>query len=232
MNRYEDQDGQVDGDGYGNLQPYATSMQAQPWLRGGIPPWHMWGNSQTLTIDAVASDEPTTFVPGQLAKVSYKRPESWHWVFAARLVSFTQPIPGVGATARITVHFDLIIGSGRAQQTLPSFDRFDWVWEGLQVPPMNHVMWSSVARTPPLGYRFNVVWEPDPATIRTIETFTAQDIQLTTRLEYFLSGFASRPSATVEVAAFLAPKTHVRPDWMRLDVPPESQFGGAEIEGR
>jgi hypothetical protein len=35
----------------------------------------------------------------------------------------------------------------------------------------------------------------------------------------------------VEVAAFLAPKTHVRPDWYR-DGPNEIVFAGSEVEGK
>lgn len=226
--------GQHDGDRSYGGSPFARQTGEQPWLRQSVPPWHMWGNSQIIgPIDATASDEATVFTPGQLVKVSYKRPETWQWVFHAKIVNTSAAAPGVGATARITVHFDLILGVGRSQSILNDFDVFSWVWAGLIPPPIDHVMWAMSARTPPLNYRFTgAVWEPDPTTIRDIAQFEAEDVQLSTRVDFFQSGFEERPNATVEVSAYLAPRSHVRPDWFHPTGPIEQQFPGDEIGGR
>src|ERR1043166_2858743 len=126
----DDDDGQVDGDYIppGQLgSPFAASFGQHPWLRSGLPPWHMWGTIEQVTTIATVSALPATGGTSsqQLSKVAYKRPDTWQWLFFARLVSAPNG-GGGGAPAEASVDFDVTIGVGRASVTLPVFERFAW----------------------------------------------------------------------------------------------------------
>lgn len=222
--------GQFDGDG-----PFAARFGQQPWLRGNMPPWHMWGNVQQIgPITPTFSDSPNPIPSnGQLCRVSYKRPESWHWLFAARIV--TAPIMVATNDAAIDIYWDVITGLGRATQQMITFDHFRWTWihPTRPTPPFEHVMWATSSLTPALDYLGAPSFAADPSTRRVVNQIVAQDIQLNVRVQFFMRGSQVLDApAVVEVAGFLAPKTHVRPDWLRNDVPDEAQFPGAEVEGR
>lgn len=219
--------------------PFAQSMVAQPWLRGGLTPWHMWGNS--IEVPMVASfggvfDAPVA--TGQVLKIAYKRPECWHWVFEARLISVSRN-NAAGEISSITLDWDLILGHGRSQTQFRSFDQWQWVWGdtvGAQNAPVGTVMWATQTRTPPLGYRFNGStdsWEPDPDTRRLVDQIVGEDIQLNCRIAFGTGGVAM--TGVLGVSAYLSPKTHIRPDWSQgasVRVPPEAQFPGGEVAGR
>lgn len=241
MPRDEDEWAQVDGE-----QPFASSMHAQPWVRSnGLTPWHMWGNQQTIVVPAFGNEEPIIVTPGQLARVAYRRPETWHWAFVARIASVSanyEPDPA-NRFEELIIDFDLVIGHGRASSSLLGFDRFRWVWFPItQGIPFSHVMWAMSAQTPPLDYLLSPAPPapvtsivPDPASRRVIPQIVSEDIQCNVRCSWSLAGFNTppgRPSLTLEVAAYFAPKTHFRPDWMQLDVPVEAQFPGEELRGR
>lgn len=213
---------QVDGD-----VAFAPGSAGQPWVRAGVPPWHMWGNSQVIgPVVAETTDTTAPQLTGQLVKVAYKRPDTWHWVFAARIID--APVPGVAGEAEIEVFFDVIVGVGRAQVKLEAFERFRWQWLGLDQPP-RQTMWTSSALTPALDYIIvGPVSEPDPLTKRRVDQIVAQDVQVSCRVRFFND--TGLGTATVEVSGFMAPKTHVRADWFS-DGPAEMQFGGGEIGG-
>ena len=228
----DDDDGQVDGDVQPLPSPFATRMRAQPWLRPGLPPWHMWGNSQVLTTrqtagGGVASTPDTQ----QLVRVAYKRPETWHWAFQSRLIAM--PTPGLpGTFATLEVHFDLIMGIGRSSATFPDFEVHTWSFQNPAVPPTaagapGNILRSTTARGL-RGYAVN-----SAGTITETESLISEivgdDIQVQARLILTTSGNGFTGSA--EVSAFFAPKNHVRPDWFR-DGPEELQYGGSEVEGR
>ena len=54
----------------------------------GLAPWHLWGNSQSLTFTQVASvnNPPTT---QQLVKIAYRRPETWTFLFYLQITNAT-----------------------------------------------------------------------------------------------------------------------------------------------
>lgn len=219
---------QVDGDA--SVQFQAGSI-GTPWLREGVPPWHMWGN--TITLDPIPLSNEDFIAPettGQLIKVSYKRPETWHWVFSSRILRAPgRPLIPV-ASEVVTVKFDLIVGVGRSTVVMRDFETFQWAWVGEQQVPVTHVMWSTSGLTPALGYTPLPTPEPDPATRRSVSQITAQDIQLSCRVTIDSEDGIGEPGA-VEVSAFFAPKSHIRPDWF-VKGPPELMFPGAEIQGR
>lgn len=231
---YEDDEGRFQvGEG---PSPFAQSMQAQPWLRGGLTPWHMWGNSIDVPVNASFGgvfDAPVA--TGQLLKVAYKRPESWHWVFEARFVSVSRA-NAVAETSNLAIEWDVILGHGRSQTKLAAFDRWQWLWGdtgGVQNAPVGTVMWATQTLTAPLGYRFNGTtnsYEPDPTTARVVTQIVAEDIQVNARLIFQTSGAAM--SAVIGISGYIAPKTHIRPDWSQMRVAPESQFPGGEVAGR
>lgn len=230
-----DETGQVDGDEPASVQfSSALSAVGIPWAREGTPPWHMWGNTQlqeaTQNGGSLVASPPNV---QQLVRVSYRRPETWHWFFQSRLI--TMPTPGIPAAfANVDVHFDLTIGIGRAMSIIPDFEVHSWHIENPQVPPTTPGQPGNILRTTQavgnrlynLGSGGVLVTDVSP-----ISQFVAQDIQIQARLILTTSG--SGFSASCEVSGLLAPKTHVRPDWYQdKRFPIESQFPGAETGGK
>jgi hypothetical protein len=243
MNRRDDDDAQVDGDDQRGPSPFATSMRAQPWMRGGLPPWHMWGNTQQVTVPIETTGFARQGVTNQLVRIAYKRPESWHWLMSAKMISGPDNTPGF--FSRILVHWELTVGLGRSAiqmqfelnsltQTfaIPAFEDFEFRW-GPVFPafPRSAHIWSTQARAPS---RFFDAETPQPAG-DPVQQIVAQDLQLQVQivgLTVPANVAAVGQNVVVEVAAMFAPKTHIRPDWLQLDVPPEAQFSGEEVQGR
>lgn len=233
----DDDDGQVDGDasapaGFSSsaaASPFAIAMHAQPWLRNvGVPPWHLWGTTQQLTF-RTSSFGVASQLASQLVKVSYKRPETWHWLFHARLIS--GPTVLNPQEAGVRVHFDVITGLGRTVVQMPSFESFQWVWTDpgggpVPTPPTGIVMWSTSTYGPQRSYN-NAT--PPAAVENRIDELVSQDLQIGVRLES-LSNFPN--TIVVEVSAFVSPKTHIRPEWLHPEAPLEQVFPGDEIGGR
>lgn len=237
----EDDYGQDDGERVGDDSPFATSMRAQPWVRmGGLTPWHMWGNSQTLPPLKPAGEtalENLPFEVGQLTKVAYKRPESWHWLLGARFVSApisSEIVPFPSSTILIVrLDFEVIAGHGRSQFAMPTFEHFEWRW--VNTRPINVPMWSASALSPNLVHVADGV--EDPGSVRRpFDTLVAEDIQCRCRATWEVGAFQPPPQGfppmLLEVSAFFAPKTHVRPDWLQVDVPESAQFPGEELRGK
>jgi hypothetical protein len=228
-----DHDAQVDGDDSG-MANFTAGGVGQPWLRSGIPPWHMWGSSQSIALNAYFSDTPPVSTPGQIVKVAYKRPETWHFLLGARIIDAPAMINN---DAAITINFDVVTGIGRSQQQMPTFMSLNWKWISGTATPVQApttIIWTTRARSPATGYILSGgLFIPDPATIRDVNDIVGQDIQVTCRADLYMRGVneGDRTTANVEVSAFFAPKTHVRPDWY-LTAPPEVLFGGDEIAGK
>lgn len=221
--------GQVDGDAAPAHSPFASSMKGDvPWIREGMAPWHMWGNSQVVPVDSAAFGFVVQST-NQLCRVTYKRPETWRWLFFARILSIT-PFPVPLQQVGLQVDFDLTIGSGRTSVTLPSFERFVWEFDSTGQNARNQAIWSTFVDGPQKVQR-NIA--PVPAAITNrIEQFTAQDIQLQARISAtLLNNYVY--TAQLEVSAYFAPNVHVRPDWFLPEPAPlEQQFGGSETAGR
>lgn len=232
MNRrfVDDDDAQVDGEEAPGQ--YAVQYQArgagQPWLRGSLPPWHLWGNTEQVTITTGAFGT-ASIQTKQLNKVGYKRPESWHWFFGAKLVA--GPTPSSPQEAGIRVHIDVTIGMGRSVYIIPDFEVFQWVWSDpgggtLPDPPLGVLLYSTEAIGP--NRSFNNDAAPTPIANR-INQLVAQDIQVQARIEA-IGNFPA--TYVVDVSGFWSPKTHIRPDWLQVGTVPEAMFGGEEVGGR
>lgn len=248
VRRFDDDDGQDDGDesvGWSVGAPgvqFAKGMQAQPWLRNSSPPWHLWGNTQRvrvpvqLAVAAAASRQGNT---NQLLRINYKRPETWHWIFHARLISGPTNTPGFFTT--LFVNWELAIGIGRSAIrmyyepgpffAIPPFDVFSFQWGPTDLPcPAGAHVWATQATGP--DKTFSTETTNNDTT--PVSEIVAQDIQLQVQcIATTVSGNVSSLGGTVEVelSAQFAPKTHVRPDWYNERAPLEQQFPGDEVGG-
>lgn len=237
MNRHrDDDDGQVDGDFQPAASPFARSMQAQPWLRAGQTPWHMWGNAQTIELFLPADVSSVPATKGQLTRIAYGRPETWNWLFTARVLSADNA--DVDEPLQISIIWELTVGIGRAMQQNLGFDSWALVWGNPPVfpsliGPRGTLLWATTTYQATIirpGFGFDPALQPR----NEIRDIVAQDIQLNVRavLSSPVTPRTNDKRATLEIGAQWAPSTHIRPDWLRLDVPPEAQFPGSEIEGR
>jgi hypothetical protein len=217
-----DDDAQVDGDDSGTARFVSNLRSAGiPWAREGLPPWHLWGTQETVVAQSGVMFTPAVVASQQLTRVAYKRPDTWHWLFFARLLEGPSPGPGQGAS--LVINFDVTIGLGRSNVQLVGFETFSWSWGTGDSPPTSVVMFSSTSRGSLRTF-------PPPATPvdNLISELVAQDVQVNARIQNG-SNFVS--SIRCEVASFFAPKSHIRPDWYS-DGPLEVQFTGAENQGK
>lgn len=192
-----------------------------PFNQGGVAPWHMWGTSQILTLDG------GDIQSRQLAKINYKRPETWTMFFGAQVLSAASPNPSL----ILEVTFEVMIGVGRtAFDTSGGFPlatagdrafvymRFDLPMP--YAPSVFGVKYTNVAHGPPLN---DAVAADRP----TLEWFPAQDIQCQAGARATLSAGAT---ARIQVTSYFAPRSHVRPDWFR-DGNDAASFRGGETDG-
>lgn len=186
----------------------------------GMPPWHMWGTSQILTLDG------GDIQSRQLAKITYKRPETWSMFFGVKVLAAATNV----ASLTLEVTFEVINGVGRSMFDTSGgyplatagdrafvYFRFDLPMP--YVPSPFGIKYTNVAHGPPLD-------DSAPTVRPTLEWLVSQDIQCQ-------AGARATPSANstarIEVTSFFAPRTHVRPDWF-LENPPD-QFRGSEHGG-
>lgn len=212
---------------------FAQRMTAEPWVRGGSPPWHMCGNSIQLRIDSAGldPDRPAAIIQ-QLNKIEYKRPETWSFWFGARLIGAT-PIP---SAAFIKLVFDVYHGTGRSVfQTGPQpvpvdpfntlgFATFLWSLNLNAVPDLAPKKYTSQVDSPLLDDR-------DATSIRRIEWIPAQDIQVNVRMIVLPILLPTPFVYEAEAYGAWAPRSHVRPDWF-TDGSDEFAFRGDETGGK
>lgn len=239
-----DDSGQVDGDDSG----YAQFAAANASMGVGTPPWHLWGNSQL--IEAPVQDSSAaqrTATRGQLIKLSYARPETWHWILAARLESGPNSL---GDQTQVEVAFDVFTGIGRSNIVLQpapgafqdkAFEQFFFQWGPVSsLFPRNVQIYTTQVLAPNRVYRSDAPF-PDQTgnavageqSASVIDHIVAQDLQVAARVIALAPPGAASLGAivTVEVSAAFAPKTHIRPDWF-LRASPDVRFAGGEVKGK
>lgn len=187
--------------------------------RVGLPPWHLWGSTQEIVVPAdVPPSAALQLTPGQIARVSYKRPERWSWLFFATISDAVAA--DANETAVLSVFYDLTVGLGRSSVTLLGFEQYRFTWGPIQSAPIGSQRYSTTVVGPP---RFGGA----PVTDNFISDIVAQDIQCACRIAYTRSGAGAVASdARVAVSAYFSPATHIRPDWML-----EEGFAGDETGG-
>lgn len=223
-----------DDDDYGDDDPFA-GMQHQPPhglgsgrdTSGGFPlainpdpPWKMWGGAQVASITSTGGAGNAVVESHQLARVNYKRPEAWHFLFSGRLIQ--APDTGALESVTVTLIFDLIVGIGRTIIQLPQFERLQWAWSNGEAAPKTVVLTSDAG----LGTRLRA--SGGALTTHDIDQIVAQDIQCNCRVAVLSTGFNA--TCDIEFGAMFAPKVHVRPDWF-LKAAAVQKFRGDELGG-
>lgn len=181
---------------------------------GGTPPWHMWGQSNQLTVVSPGAT-PAPSTSAQLARVAYKRPDTFKFLLAATIVGSKGGLPPAPIdVGNLTVQFIVTVGIGLAHVTLDPFGRpLVFQWTTLQLPVQK---WIASAECP-------IIDDNDPTPTRTeSDTIVAQNIQVAARC--FLQTPTTNDQVIVDLQAFFAPATHIRPDWYGL-------HQGEEFEG-
>ena len=182
-------------------------------------PWLMWGSSQTARPRTVAIPTTQNQSGAQISRINYGRPETWTFFFAATIGS----VPASASAANsiiIQVLFDVIIGVGRSQFSMVNFAGFNF--QGNEASLAGRSIWTAATRAPETN-------EPGPSFRPDITTFPAQDIQCNARVSAIQGGGGAAVGLlwSVQLEAFFAPRTHVRPEWLEL----APRFPGGENKG-
>lgn len=176
-----------------------------------MAPWHMWGTCETFSL--------TNASPGlllqqkiQLAQVHYGRPETWRFFFAARLLGGVTTTP-----ASVFCNFNLTMGLGRSTVEVPAFEQF--VFSPGIGPITAAQKYSSSVNGP---NRDDRAVAPFPQ--NEISTLVAQDLQIQGEVLY-QSGLVGNV-VQLELHAYFAPESHIRPEWFTR------HFPGGEDQGK
>lgn len=198
-----------------------------------VPPWHLWGNTQLITTRVQLGGPGILPQPNMntLCRVAYGRPETWHWVFQARLVSGPNNTPG--STLNVLVNFNVALGVGRSNlqiagnvgtQSRP-LESFTFIM-GPASPgfPANAQLFSTGGKYARLMSSEAIATEFEVQQI-VADTIVCE-VNVTSSADAGNVLALGQP-VQVEVSAQFAPIAHVRPDWYEL----EPVFSG-ETEGR
>jgi hypothetical protein len=172
-----------------------------------LAPWHMWGTSVPVLLRTEPSGQQAK-VSSQIVRVNYKRPESWNFFLGMRVnESSIKPF-------FVTADFNVRIGIGRDFTEIKKFVSFRW-----SNPPgaFGDLLWTTTANAPPID---NSAVAPFPQNI--VRQLVAQDIQVSADIVY--NPATPGATANVEVIAYFAPVSHVRPEWSTLG----HTFGGED----
>ena len=139
----------------------------------------------------------------QLVRIAYARPETWNFFFIVNLVENNMP----GEPGFLTIDYNLTIGIGRAQNTVKSFEQFEFYWTPGGFASIQGTDKYSATVQPPLRRDTVATSFPDEIT-----DFVAQDIQL--NADVVLTGGANiNNKVKATVSAYFAPAAHIRPEW-------------------
>lgn len=183
-----------------------------------VKPWHLWGSTESFDVISPGIGQVRVAATQQLARVRYKRPESFRFLFAASILS-GQGVGGapVAPGGTLQVGFDVTSGIGRARVTLKNFAQFNFQWVGAFATIVGAQKWASKVDQPNLDDQ-----AATPLVLDT-DTLIAQDIQVETHAT--VNTVAANDVVQIAVSCSFAPNAHVRPDWM------VKQFLGEEREG-
>jgi hypothetical protein len=211
--------------GVAGLAGFQTFRRITMQKKHSVEPWHMWGSSQVVVVPDV-SDGTVFQQSAQLARIDYHRPETWHFLLGAELVQCPTPVV---PNLLVIVQFQLVAGVGRSQLTIPAttngfntgFARFVWKFAATPIIPAQ-VKWTTRVRTPILD---EGPVTPEPG--EECDAFPAQSIQCNAQVVSVTSGgvVEADKRTIVNLHAYFAPKTHIRPDWFK------DSFSG-ELEGK
>jgi hypothetical protein len=171
----------------------------------------MWGTHAVVRVEHPSSSAVQFVQSQQLARINYKRPDTWHFLFAAQLLAAPDGV--AGNNVDVIVDFDLMVGVGRSAVKLggrpgePGFARLVFHYAGPASAQISVTKWTTQSQTEVS----NLI--PATPVILPLVEFPAQDIQCSTRVVTQSASAVDAPTL-VEVHSYFAPKTHIRPDWL------------------
>ena len=178
----------------------------------------MWGTLSRVTVPLPSSSAGQFRQSVQLAKVSYKRPETWDFLFGAIILEAPDSI--AATPVNIQIDFDLIVGVGRSSLKLAAnqggtgegFVRLGWLYTTVGSAIVGQTKWTTAAFSPVLDETAAV-----PVSAR-LDYIVAQDLQCSARVSTVAASATLVPTV-VEVHSYFAPRCHVRPDWFSEEYP-------------
>jgi len=160
-------------------------------------PWLMWGSERTLSLTTTGVAQNST--EQQLVSVHYGRPDTWDFAFVCRALEFN----GAWANEPLQVVWNVSFGVGRSTSQIDRFFVFEYL-----VPATFGAPTRFYTQAPGLptnaGDTFPHVtaWLP------------AEQLRITAHLRE--TGVAAAGlTASVAVAAYVAPRSHIRPEWFK-----------------
>lgn len=163
----------------------------------GMDRFKMWGGTQALDLPATSGDKQSQ----QVVDIRFDRPDTWTFFLAFNIASLTGHTDGVG----LGIDFDLTLGVGRANRTIPGF----WHVDVASADVDNLFLLQKplfVTETQQLSYV-----NPTDLPPTVVDHFPADQIQLVVRARW--NGLIATSVAQVLVSGFFAPRSHVRDDW-------------------
>lgn len=196
-------------------------------IGSAMPPWHLWGNSVLLSASSGVGTSGRT--SQQLFRVNYKRPETWSFFFGAQIVSGAPETTVGPGNVAVEVGIKVITGIGRTTfeaGQLPSpaasgLVTFQWLITPGQIVARAPKKWTTAGNGAP-DLRDDV-----PGSSIPVEWISGQDLQAS--VELIVTGTFGQ-NVGVQVTGFVAPRSHVRPDWFR-DHDEAMRFRGDEYGG-
>jgi hypothetical protein len=179
------------------------------------PPWLMWGNKQTMKIPLIIGNAQTS--GSQLLKIAYGRPESWRFLFMARVIAQPLANPADHPVTELIVDFNVDTGIGRATANLdrlpastnqPGFERYIFAGNPIVPTNANAFKWSTSVPGP---NRLDVGTNVPNMT----DVIVGQDIQVAVSVLSTCS--MDQPNLILEVGAFFSPNVHLRPEWFKKE---------------
>lgn len=172
-----------------------------------ISPWRTWGNTSNVRLGPVNASTQTV-QPQQLVNVTYDRPDTWSWFFAAKITGDLSSFFNLGANPICT--WDVTFGVGRSNIRVEGFATMTFSASTLNSGSSQFVALANVSSG---GNGINPGVDPSPLgdTVRVdLRDIPAQSIQITANLLF--------PNITgavdAEFTAFASPRSHFRPEWL------------------
>ncbi len=197
----------------------AVALACNPATEGDqnnmIPPWHMWGATAPVRLERVTGGPTFLEASAQLARINYKRPESWRFLFFAHVFrsQISNAIPVI-----LDVEFSVQTGVGRGNLNLNPFENFRFI---LPVGSGGSVSkWSGSVNAP---VRDDTLSPPEVPL--KIDAIVGEDIQIGYHVSCSIGGVVG-DVIDAEVGVALAPWHHARPDWE------VHKFVGEELHGK
>jgi len=198
----------------------------------GASPWQQWGNTQILEMPANPFTNPRLFLPQiSLNRIQYNRPETWRFLFSARIID--APTAGVGEQANASIWFEIFTGIGRSAIHIPFFCQLPgWQWNGA-APVLGDasLLWTNSVQSGEQTWLTDETPQVTTTAPVLTDLIVGQDITVVAH-GVFNTDIPGAVPMHVEVSAQWAPNVHVRPDWFQIDGHPAEQFAGGEVKGR